>query len=85
MLLEFLLVSSGFTIVLSSLRAGLPNSQELASILCTWLVVILQVVSASMRWSLKRPFAVDLRSARATRRRRGSWSATPRGSRSARR
>ncbi len=65
-LLEFLLVSSGFTILLSSLRAGVPNSQELASILCTWLVVIMQVVSASTRWSLKRPFAVDLRSARAT-------------------
>ena len=65
-LLEFLLLSSGFTILLSSLRAGLPSSHELASIVATWLVVIMQVVSASTRWSLKKPFAVDLRSARAT-------------------
>ena len=34
--------------------------------MATWLVVIMQVVSASTRWSLKKPFAVDLRSARAT-------------------
>jgi hypothetical protein len=65
-LLEFLMLSSGFTILLSSLRAGVPTSHELASILATWLVVIMQVVSASARWSLKKPFAVDLRSARAT-------------------
>jgi hypothetical protein len=65
-LIEFLLLSSGFTIVLSSLRAGLPAPHELTSILATWFVVILQVVSASARWSLKKPFAVDLRSARAT-------------------
>ena len=29
-------------------------------------VVVLQVVSSAMRWSSRRPFAVDLRSARAT-------------------
>jgi hypothetical protein len=29
-------------------------------------VVCLQVIAASMRWSIARPFAVDLRSARAT-------------------
>ena len=33
---------------------------------CSTLVVTLQVVSASMRWSIAKPFAVDLRSARAT-------------------
>ena len=65
-LLEFLLVASGITVLLAALRAGVPNQGELAAILCTWLVVVLQVVSASMRWSAKRPFAVDLRSARAT-------------------
>ena len=65
-LMEFLLLSSGFTILLASLRAGVPSPQELAAILSTWLVVTMQVVSASMRWSAKRPFAVDLRSARAT-------------------
>ena len=65
-LMEFLLLSSGLTILLASLRAGVPSAQELAAILSTWLVVTMQVVSASMRWSAKRPFAVDLRSARAT-------------------
>ena len=34
--------------------------------LATWLVVGLQVVAASMRWSGRHPYAVDLRSARAT-------------------
>lgn len=65
-LLEFLLVASGFTVLLASLRAGVPTTGELAAISCTWLVVTMQVVSASMRWSAKRPFAIDLRSARAT-------------------
>lgn len=65
-LTEFLLVASFTTIVLAGLRAGLPTSAELAALLCTWVVVVLQVVSSAMRWSSKRPFAVDLRSARAT-------------------
>ena len=66
MLLEVLLVSSGLTVVLGGVRAGLPTAAELAAILCTWLVVTMQVMSASMRWSHRRPFAIDLRSARAT-------------------
>ncbi|MBJ7357118.1 hypothetical protein [Nocardioides sp.] len=65
-LTEFLLVASFTTIVLAGLRAGPPTSAELAALLCTWVVVVLQVVSAAMRWSSRRPFAVDLRSARAT-------------------
>ena len=65
-LTEFLLVASFVTIVLAGLRAGLPSAAELTALLCTWLVVVLQVVSAAMRWSSRRPFAVDLRSARAT-------------------
>ena len=65
-LLEFLVVASGITLSLAVLRAGAPTSAELAALLCTWLVVVLQVVSASMRWSLRSPYAVDLRSARAT-------------------
>jgi hypothetical protein len=43
-----------------------PTASELTALLCTWVVVVLQVVSAAMRWSSLRPFAVDLRSARAT-------------------
>ncbi len=65
-LTEFLLVASFVTLVLAGLRAGLPSASELTALLCTWVVVVLQVVSAAMRWSSRRPFAVDLRSARAT-------------------
>ena len=65
-LAEFLMVASFTTMVLAGLRAGVPTAAELTALLCTWVVVILQVVSAAMRWSSKRPFAVDLRSARAT-------------------
>ncbi len=65
-LTEFLLVASFTTMVLAGLRAGVPTAPELTALLCTWVVVVLQVVTAAMRWSSKRPFAVDLRSARAT-------------------
>ncbi len=65
-LTEFLLVASFVTMVLAGLRAGLPSASELTALLCTWVVVVLQVVSAAMRWSSRRPFSVDLRSARAT-------------------
>jgi hypothetical protein len=65
-LTEFLLVASFTTMVLAGLRAGPPSPAELAALLCTWVVVVLQVVSSAMRWSSRRPFNVDLRSARAT-------------------
>ncbi|WP_372735472.1 hypothetical protein [Nocardioides sp.] len=65
-LAEFLLVASFTTIILAGLRAGVPNAGEFSALMCTWVVVVLQVVSAAMRWSALRPFAVDLRSARAT-------------------
>lgn len=63
---EWLLGASAVTLVLASLRAGAPTPAELSALLCTWVVVTAQVVAASMRWSRLRPFAVDLRSARAT-------------------
>ena len=65
-LLEVLLAATAGTIVLASLRAGLPNAAELAAVLAGSVVVSAQVVSASLRWSVRRPFPVDLRSARAT-------------------
>ena len=65
-LTEFLLAASLVTMVLAGLRAGVPTASELTALVCTWVVVVLQVVSAAMRWSARRPFAVDLRSARAT-------------------
>lgn len=63
---EVLLVGTVATIILASLRAGLPTAAQLSAVACTSIVVVAQVVSASMRWSLLRPFAVDLRSPRAT-------------------
>ena len=65
-LTEFLLAASAVTIGLASLRAGAPTAPELSALLACWLVVLVQVVGAALRWSGRRPFAVDLRSARAT-------------------
>ena len=63
---EVLVVATTGTLAMASLRAGLPSAAELAAVVCGALVVVLQVVSASMRWSVRRPFSADLRSARAT-------------------
>jgi hypothetical protein len=65
-LIEVLLVATAGTTLLASLRAGVPSAAEAAAVACCAVVVVLQVVSASLRWSVRRPFAVDLRSARAT-------------------
>lgn len=65
-LYEVLLVSAALTIVLAALRAGTPTASEVVALGCATLVVAAQVVRASMTWSVRRPFAVDLRSARAT-------------------
>lgn len=65
-LAEFLVAASLVTLLLAGLRAGVPSDAELAALLCTWVIVVLQVVSAAMRWSSRSPYAVDLRSARAT-------------------
>ena len=65
-LLEFLACASLITVGIGALRAGVPNAQELSALVCTLTVVLLQVVAAAMRWSIKHPYPVDLRSARAT-------------------
>lgn len=65
-LAEFLLAASAVTVLLAAVRAGIPSSAELTALLCTVVVVTVQVVGAAMRWSARRPYAVDLRSARAT-------------------
>lgn len=65
-LTEFLLVASGITLALACLRAGVPTAAELVALLCVWLVVLAQVVTASLRWAQRSPYAADLRSARAT-------------------
>jgi hypothetical protein len=65
-LAEFLASASLLTVAIGALRAGVPNAQEFSALVCTLLVVLLQVVGASMRWSIGHPYPVDLRSARAT-------------------
>jgi hypothetical protein len=65
-LAEFLSVAALITILVGALRAGVPNAEELAALVATLVVVTLQVVGAALRWSLKHPYPVDLRSARAT-------------------
>jgi hypothetical protein len=65
-LAEFLALASLITILVGALRAGLPNSYELSALVATVVVVTLQVVGGALRWSLKNPYPVDLRSARAT-------------------
>jgi hypothetical protein len=65
-LVEVLLLSAALTLLLGVLRAGRPTAAEVVALVCCTLVVSLQVVSAALRWSVRRPFAVDMRSARAT-------------------
>jgi hypothetical protein len=65
-LYEVLFAAAAVTLLLAALRAGEPSTAEVVALLCSTLVVASQVVSASMRWSIARPFAADLRSARAT-------------------
>jgi hypothetical protein len=65
-LAEFLGVASMITVLVGALRAGVPTSYELAALVAALVVVTLQVVGAALRWSLKHPYPVDLRSARAT-------------------
>jgi hypothetical protein len=65
-LAEFLAVASMITVLVGALRAGVPTSYELAALVASLVVVTLQVVGGALRWSLKHPYPVDLRSARAT-------------------
>jgi hypothetical protein len=65
-LVEVLLLATAIALVLAALRAGVPTAAEVTALLCSAVVVTLQVVSGSMRWSVRRPYAVDMRSARAT-------------------
>jgi hypothetical protein len=65
-LMEVLLCSASLTLLLAALRAGRPTTSEVVALLCSTIVVTVQVIAASMRWSIARPFSVDLRSARAT-------------------
>ena len=65
-LLEILLAAIAVTLLIASLRAGVPTVSELVAVLCVAVVVAVQVVATSLRWSVRHPYAVDLRSSRAT-------------------
>jgi hypothetical protein len=65
-LVEVLLLATVLTLVLASLRAGLPTASQLVAVSCASVVVSFQVVGAALRWSVRRPYSVDMRSARAT-------------------
>lgn len=65
-LAEVLAAAATVTMGLAVLRAGHPTPSEAIAMVCASVVVIAQVVATSMRWSVARPFASDLRSARAT-------------------
>jgi hypothetical protein len=65
-LLEILLAACAVTLLLASLRVGVPTVTELLAVLCAAVVVTVQVVATALRWSVRRPYAVDLRSSRAT-------------------
>ena len=65
-LVEVLVAATLLSLVLGALRAGAPAAVQLVAVGCSVVVVTLQVVSASLRWSVRRPYAVDLRGARAT-------------------
>ena len=64
-LLELVLLGVFVTTLIAVLRAGLPSVTQLVAVLCAIVVGSFQVVSASLRWSINRPFSVDMRSARA--------------------
>ena len=65
-LAEFLLAASLLTVAIAALRAGTPAPAQVAAMAASVAVICLQVVGAAMRWSGAHPYAVDLRSARAT-------------------
>ena len=65
-LTELLLGAGAATLVLGAVRAGAPTRAELVGVVVALLVVVGQSVSGGLRWSHAHPYAVDLRSARAT-------------------
>ncbi|WP_107774027.1 hypothetical protein [Nocardioides sediminis] len=65
-LAEWLGAAALATLALAALRAGVPTPTELTALVVTLVVVLLQVVAVSLSWSGRRPFPVQLSSARAT-------------------
>lgn len=65
-LAEVLLGAGLLTIALGAIRSGRPTPSEALAVALVLVVVVGQAVSAALRWSARSPYAVDLRSARAT-------------------
>ena len=65
------------TVALALLRNGLPPLQTGVAVASCWLVVVVQVLAIAMTWSSARPYAVDLRSPRATPAPHAAMAATP--------
>jgi hypothetical protein len=65
-LAEILLVATVVTLTLATVRAGLPTPTQLLAVCCATVVVTAQVVATALRWSVRSPYAVDMRSSRAT-------------------
>ena len=63
---ECLTAVSAVPVLVGSIRNGLPSLQIAISLLVVWLVVVVQVLAIAMSWSVRHPYAVDLRSPRAT-------------------
>lgn len=63
---EVLLGAAVVTVGLGALRAGKPTGAELVAVAAAVVVATGQALSGGLRWSLSSPYAVDLRSARAT-------------------
>lgn len=65
-LAECLVAVAATTTLLAGVRNGLPNPGYALALGVLSVVVVLQVVATSMRWSVHRPIAVNLSSPRAT-------------------
>ncbi len=63
---ECLAAVSAVPVLVGSIRNGLPTLQIAIALACCWLVVVVQVLAIAMSWSVRSPYAVDLRSPRAT-------------------
>ncbi|WP_183100388.1 hypothetical protein [Nocardioides pelophilus] len=63
---ELLLGAALVTVGLAALGAGRPSGAEVVAVAAAIVVVTGQALSGGLRWSLESPYAVDLRSARAT-------------------
>ncbi|MEP6630201.1 MAG: hypothetical protein ABJA89_07000 [Lapillicoccus sp.] len=65
-LAEVLAVAAVATLLICGVRAGMPRAAELSAAVGAMVVVVVRTVASGLRWSVRRPFSVDLRSVRAT-------------------